>query len=125
MDRHQAEAVLADQELVPCAQASVPEGKRLLDKCLAAEIPAILGADASCASGGCAPKVSLFVGKDDLPRVARLLHEEWMTLVAAEGAVPVAGGGPADPDAEPPCPACGVAAPLLDGACGECGLQLG
>ncbi len=26
---------------------------------------------------------------------------------------------------EPPCPACGTAAPLVDGPCGECGLQLG
>ncbi|MCX5742256.1 MAG: hypothetical protein NT062_07150 [Proteobacteria bacterium] len=26
---------------------------------------------------------------------------------------------------EPPCPACGTAAPLVDGACSDCGLQLG
>jgi hypothetical protein len=25
---------------------------------------------------------------------------------------------------EPPCPACGTAATPVDGACGECGLQL-
>jgi hypothetical protein len=25
---------------------------------------------------------------------------------------------------EPPCPACGTAAPLVDGACSDCGLQL-
>lgn len=29
----------------------------------------------------------------------------------------------ADSD-EPPCPACGTAAPLVDGACSDCGLQL-
>jgi len=27
-------------------------------------------------------------------------------------------------DEEMPCPACGTAAPLVEGACGECGLQL-
>jgi predicted amidophosphoribosyltransferase len=25
---------------------------------------------------------------------------------------------------DPPCPACGTAAPLVDGACSDCGLQL-
>ncbi len=27
-------------------------------------------------------------------------------------------------DGELPCPACGTAAPLVDGACSDCGLQL-
>lgn len=27
-------------------------------------------------------------------------------------------------DGEPPCPACGTAAPLIRGACSDCGLQL-
>jgi hypothetical protein len=27
-------------------------------------------------------------------------------------------------DAHPPCPACGTAAALVDGACSDCGLQL-
>lgn len=31
----------------------------------------------------------------------------------------------AAPDGEePPCPACGTAAPLVDGACSDCGLML-
>lgn len=29
-----------------------------------------------------------------------------------------------DGEDEPPCPACGTAAPLVDGACSDCGLQL-
>ena len=29
-----------------------------------------------------------------------------------------------DEDGEPPCPACGTAAPLIDGACSDCGIQL-
>jgi hypothetical protein len=60
--------------------------------------------------------------------VARLLHEDWMDLVAEEGmAVPVAAApGPAEGEGEgePPCPACGTAAPLVDGACSDCGLHL-
>ena len=30
----------------------------------------------------------------------------------------------AAPGADPPCPACGTAAPLAAGACSDCGLQL-
>ena len=29
-----------------------------------------------------------------------------------------------DPEAEPPCPCCGTEAPLVNGACSDCGLQL-
>jgi hypothetical protein len=42
-----------------------------------------------------------------------------------EGLAPVA--MPSEEPAEgeyPPCPACGTAAPLVDGACSDCGLQL-
>ena len=48
-----------------------------------------------------------------------------MEALAREGLSPVA---PAvvDEDAEhPPCPACGTAAPLVEGACSDCGLVLG
>jgi hypothetical protein len=31
---------------------------------------------------------------------------------------------PASESEEPPCPACGTAAPLVEGACSDCGLQL-
>lgn len=60
-----------------------------------------------------------------MPEVGALLRREWQALVEREGT----GGGalfgiePAD-GAEPPCPCCGTAAPLVAGACGECGLQL-
>jgi predicted amidophosphoribosyltransferase len=30
----------------------------------------------------------------------------------------------ANEDGELPCPACGTAAPLVEGACSDCGLQL-
>lgn len=50
---------------------------------------------------------------------------EWAEMVAREGAT----GSPGQQrvlgeDDEPPCPACGTAAPLVDGACSDCGLHL-
>jgi hypothetical protein len=61
------------------------------------------------------------------------MQREWLDLVAREGTVGqvqarAAGAAAAmndDPDAEPPCPACGTAAPLVDGECSGCGLYLG
>lgn len=52
-----------------------------------------------------------------------MLRGEWAAMLAREGnAAPVC-AMPADTD-EPPCPACGTAAPLVRGACSDCGLQL-
>ena len=63
-----------------------------------------------------------------MPAFARLMHASWLQMVQQEGTVgPMAGAGMAGPvgeDEEPPCPACGTAAPLVDGACSDCGLQL-
>ena len=61
----------------------------------------------------------------DLPQVGALLRREWQALVEREGTGgrPLFGIEPADGE-EPPCPCCGTAAPLVAGACGECGLQL-
>jgi hypothetical protein len=63
-----------------------------------------------------------------VPRVARLLEERWRALALREGTIDarhpaVAAPAPAGADAVP-CPACGTAAPLADGACTDCGLQL-
>lgn len=52
---------------------------------------------------------------------AELVQSEWQGLVAREGLAPPA---PASGGAEPGCPACGAQAPLVDGACPDCGLQL-
>lgn len=44
-------------------------------------------------------------------------------MLAREGVQPVQCA--IDPNADdPPCPACGTAAPLVNGACSDCGLQL-
>lgn len=55
------------------------------------------------------------------------MQQDWLALVEAEETGVVARMGPAteaDPDGELPCPACGTAAPLVEGACTDCGLQL-
>jgi hypothetical protein len=53
------------------------------------------------------------------------LRSDWRNHLEREGLAPVE--LPAETDAESehlPCPACGIAAPLVDGACSDCGLQL-
>ena len=127
MEIDDAEAALGDAELVGCVQAPLLEAKALRDACLAADIPVLLDRGACCGSGGCgcAPKLELYARAEDVPRIAHLLQERWRELALREGtidekhpAVAVGAGG------EPPCPACGTAAPLVAGACSDCGLQL-
>ena len=55
--------------------------------------------------------------------VGAILHQDWLQMVEREGLSPVQAAARGDTD-EPPCPACGTAAPLVDGACSDCGLQL-
>ena len=127
MNIEDAEGALADAEVVACLQASLPEAKQLRDACLAAEIPVLLDRGDCCGKGGCAcaPKMALLAREEDLPRVTHLVHERWRELALREGTVnpdhPAV--APADAD-EAPCPACGTAAPLVNGACTDCGLQL-
>lgn len=63
--------------------------------------------------------------EQDVPAFARLMQRDWLDLVAREGTVqPTMTATQSDPEGEPPCPACGTAAPLVGGACSDCGLQL-
>lgn len=123
----EAEEFLADSELVACAQAALPEAKQLRDACLAVEIPVVLDRAACCGKGGCgcAPKLQLLARVEDLPRITRLVHEQWRDLALREGTItdghPAVAGTDSD---EAPCPGCGTAAPLNAGACTDCGLQL-
>jgi len=65
------------------------------------------------------------VREADLAAVSRLLHGEWQALIEREGTGGKALLGIEAADGEePPCPCCGTAAPLVAGACSECGLQL-
>jgi hypothetical protein len=63
------------------------------------------------------------------------VQDRWRALVLREGTVktdrpgaaPVDAGaaaGAAAGDGHEPCPACGTTAPLVAGACSDCGLQL-
>lgn len=130
MDLDDAERALADAELQLCLQASLGDAKEVRDACLQADIPVLLDRGSCCGQSGCgcAPKIDLLARSEDVPRVARLLEERWRALALREGTIDarhpaVAAPAPAGADAVP-CPACGTAAPLADGACTDCGLQL-
>jgi hypothetical protein len=126
MDEKQAMAALEDVEVVPCLQVPLADAKELLAACLEAEIPALLDRAPRCHDGGCgcAPKLELLARAEDLPRVAALLQHRWKGMLAREGTADELPGAEAEGD-ELPCPACGTAAPLEEGACTGCGLQLG
>ncbi len=128
MDPAQLENALSGHDLVAAVEMSIPDAKRTVERCLAAAIPAVLGGDDCCETGGCAPKAQVLVREEDVAKVRQLLEKEWLEAAAREGTltpeyleklrVEVA------PDGDPPCPACGTAAPLRKGACSDCGLQL-
>jgi hypothetical protein len=116
---------LADSEVVPCVSAGIADAKEVLEACLSAGIPAILDRQEACNEPGhaCAAHIDLCVRPDDLPKVMAVLHARWQNLLDQEGTLPdeIAAGPDSD---DPPCPACGSAGPLVEGACKECGLHL-
>jgi hypothetical protein len=52
-----------------------------------------------------------------------LIDGDWHDQLAREGVELPTATTVSDGD-EPPCPACGCALPLVEGACADCGLQL-
>jgi hypothetical protein len=126
MNIDEAEGTLADAELVPCLEAPLPEAKQLRDACLQAEIPVLLDRGGCCGKSGCgcAPKLALFARAEDVPRVSRLMHDRWREMALREGTVDLDHPAVAPSGEDPPCPACGTAAPLVGGQCSDCGLQL-
>ena len=73
--------------------------------------------------------VELPVRRDDVPRVMTLLQRDWLEAADREGTlepelIAKLRAAQASSAPDPPCPACGTAAPLVDGACSDCGLQL-
>lgn len=126
------EDVLANADLVACFQAPLLEAKEMRDACLAAEIPVLLDRAACCGSRGCgcAPKIQVLARPEDIGRIQALVHAGWRELALREGTIDLdhpAAAAPPDslqPSDDPPCPACGKAAPLVGGACTDCGLQL-
>jgi hypothetical protein len=123
----EARRLLDDADVVPALQLALAEAKQVQAACLAEGVPAILGKDDHC-DKGCAPKVLLLIRPDDARALQAILARKWQALlesVEGEGARSVGVGIEVGDDAEPPCPACGHQGPLDEGACSECGLQLG
>ncbi len=123
MNAIDAERVLADESLVVCGEGSLADAKHLVSLCLAQDIPALLTSEA-CAKPGCTPKAQVLVREADAARVGQLLQTRWVESMEREGLTPIRAAAPDGAEGEPPCPACGTAAPLRDGACSDCGLQL-
>ena len=63
--------------------------------------------------------MELLVQEHETGAFAELMHRDWIETLRREGA-----SAPLPQDGELRCPACGSAAPLIDGACPDCGLQL-
>lgn len=129
MTKDEALQILSDAEVVPCLTMDVGTAKEVLAATLDADIPAVLEREECCGrhGGGCSPKVILCVREEDVQRLMHLMRTRWQALMEREGTLAGEGGeaGAVPESEEPPCPACGTAAPLVDGACSECGLQLG
>ena len=124
MTPHDAEKALAEAEVVPCVEASLADARRLVEACLAEGVPALVHREA-CSKPSCSPKFQVLVRPEDAPRVAGLLQQRWMDSLQREGLMPQGQPVHAVPEeGELPCPACGTAAPLVEGACSDCGLQL-
>ncbi|MBX7097441.1 MAG: hypothetical protein K1X89_07005 [Myxococcaceae bacterium] len=121
----------SDPAWVPCLEGQVSQAREL-ERVLAEQgIEARLQkppAKACCGgSCGCGAKVQVAVREADVPKVQAFFRDEWAEALRKEGtlapdAALVQLGIPTD--GEPPCPACGTAAPLVGGACSDCGLQL-
>ncbi|HEX8818732.1 MAG TPA: hypothetical protein VF794_02300 [Archangium sp.] len=123
MTPHEAEKALAEAEVVPCVELGLSDARKLVEACLAEGVPALVHREA-CGKPSCSPKFQVLVRPEDTPRVAGLLQRGWMESLQREGLVPPRQLQALPEEGELPCPACGTAAPLVEGACGDCGLQL-
>jgi hypothetical protein len=120
-----AEQLLDGHDLVTAMAGTIPDMKVLRDRCLEAGIPALIG----CPGGGrsCGPKTHLLIREAEMPRLSVLLRDEWHGELERQGLGRIdlaALNATAEASEHPPCPACGTAAALVDGACSDCGLQL-
>jgi hypothetical protein len=120
-------------DFVPFLEGSLQQVRELERQLLEQDIEVQLAkppAKACCGGKcGCGSKMQLLIRPDDAQRVAEVMRSEWLEAVRREGTldalVPL--GTPATTAGEagePPCPACGFVGALVEGACGDCGLQL-
>jgi hypothetical protein len=124
MDRDEAERLLEDVEVVPLMQAAFQEAKEIVDACLAADVPAVLGRDEHCVKG-CAPKLLVLARAEDAPRVAEVLKRRFGILLEREGSMAAASSSAGVPNEALPCPACGTVVPEQASECPDCGLGVG
>jgi hypothetical protein len=112
-------------KLIACLEAPMSDAKEILAACTEADIVASLARGVCCGKGGCgcAPKMQLLVAPQDVPKVASLLQSRWNSLLEREGVETDLSAAAVEGE-NLPCPACGTAAPLVEGACSDCGLQL-
>jgi hypothetical protein len=120
----EAQRMLTGVDVVPCRELPLADARRLVEACLAEGVAALVHREA-CSKPSCSPKFQVLVRPEDAPQVETLLRRHWSESLAREGFAPVEPRLTAvAEDGEPPCPACGTAAPLVEGACSDCGLQL-
>lgn len=120
-------------EFVPFLEGSLQQVREVERQLLEQDIEVQLAkppAKACCGGKcGCGSKMQLLIRPDDAQKVAEVMRSEWLEAVRREGTldalVPLGTPAAAEGEsAEPPCPACGFVGPLVEGACGDCGLQL-
>jgi hypothetical protein len=118
---------LEGAELVSMVEGQLAAVKELYQTCLEHDIAVQLERPANCGTG-CAAKLRLLAREEDAGRIAALRQRAWLDMVQAEGTAALADqpgpDGAAVTGDDPPCPCCGTAAPLVRGACSDCGLQL-
>ena len=125
LSREEADQLLAEAPLLPYTKASLPDGRRFVEQLLLHGVPALVRKEEGCKSGSCGPAFEVLVREQDLPVVAAMQRERWYEALEREGLAPrLAPAAEVSETEEPPCPACGTAAPLVEGACSDCGLQL-
>ena len=132
MNRAEADTHLSSaDELVACIEASLLYAREVEAQLLSSDIPAMLGKPPPkecCGSGkcACASRFQVMVRKDDLPKASAQFQAEFAAAVEREGLVNgvTVMSAEAEGEGEPPCPACGHVAALVEGACAGCGLQL-
>jgi hypothetical protein len=119
MDEEEAQEELGEEELLPAIGGTLDDVKRMRAQCLEAGLAVAIQGE----PGG--NRFVLMVREADMPQVGALLRTEWREQIEREATGGLGlFGVEAKEGEEPPCPACGTAAPLVDGACSECGLQL-
>ena len=128
LSREEADQLLAEAPLLPYTKASLPDGRAFVEQLLLHGVPALVRKEEGCKSGSCGPAFEVLVREEDVARISAMQRERWYEALEREGlaprVVPVAEVAEDAEAGEPPCPACGTAAPLVEGACSDCGLQL-